>query len=34
VGVDHNHDETSRELTRHVAVEHLVEELHSRLPDS
>jgi uncharacterized membrane protein len=34
VGVDHNHDETSRELTRHVAVEHLVEELHSRLPAS
>jgi uncharacterized membrane protein len=33
LGVDHNHDADSRELGRHVAVEHLVEELHSRLPD-
>jgi uncharacterized membrane protein len=32
-GVDQHHDEDSRELGRHVAVEHLVEELHSRLPD-
>ena len=34
LGVDQNHDETSRELARHVAVEHVVEELHSRLPDA
>jgi uncharacterized membrane protein len=33
LGVDQHHDETSRELARNVAVEHLVEELHSRLPD-
>jgi hypothetical protein len=33
LGVDHHRDETSRDLARHVAVEHLVEELHSRLPD-
>src|SRR5256714_11599620 len=33
LGVDQHHDEDSRELGRHVAVEHLVEELHSRLPD-
>jgi uncharacterized membrane protein len=33
LGVDHHHDADSRELGRHVAVEHLVEELHSRLPD-
>ena len=32
LGVDHHHDADSRELGRHVAVEHLVEELHSRLP--
>jgi len=32
LGVDHQHDADSRELGRHVAVEHLVEELHSRLP--
>jgi uncharacterized membrane protein len=32
LGVDHQHDAESRELGRHVAVEHLVEELHSRLP--
>jgi len=31
--VDQHHDADSRELGRHVAVEHLVEELHSRLPD-
>ena len=34
LGVDHNHDETSRELARHVAVEDFVEELYSRLPES
>ena len=34
LGVDQNHDAESRELGRHVAVEHLVEELHSRLPDA
>jgi uncharacterized membrane protein len=33
LGVDQHHDETSRELARNVAVEHLVEELHSRLPN-
>jgi len=33
LGVDQHHDEDSRELGRHVAVEHPVEELHSRLPD-
>ena len=32
LGVDHHHDANSRELGRHVAVEHLVEELLSRLP--
>jgi uncharacterized membrane protein len=31
-GVDQHHDADSRELGRHVAVEHLVEEVHSRLP--
>jgi uncharacterized membrane protein len=31
-GVDQHHDPDSRELGRHVAVEHLVEEVHSRLP--
>ena len=34
LGVDQHHDEDSRELGRHVAVEHLVEQLHSRLPDA
>jgi hypothetical protein len=34
LGVDQHHDETSRELGRHAAVEHVVEELHSRLPDA
>jgi uncharacterized membrane protein len=34
LGVDQQHNEDSRELGRHVAVEHLVEELHSRLPDA
>jgi hypothetical protein len=34
LGVDQHHDETSRELARHVALEHVVEELHSRLPES
>jgi uncharacterized membrane protein len=33
LGVDQHRDEVSRELGRRVAVEHLVEELHSRLPD-
>jgi uncharacterized membrane protein len=33
LGVDQHGDEVSRELGRRVAVEHLVEELHSRLPD-
>jgi len=33
LGVDQHQDEVSRELGRHVAVEHLVEEVHSRLPD-
>jgi uncharacterized membrane protein len=31
-GVDQHHDADARELGRHVAVEHLVEEVHSRLP--
>ena len=34
LGVDQCQDEVSRELARNVAVEHLVEELHSRLPDA
>jgi uncharacterized membrane protein len=34
LGVNQRQDETSRELARHVALEHLVEELHKRLPDS
>jgi len=34
LGVNQHHDADSRELGRHVAVEHLVEELHSRLPDA
>lgn len=33
LGVDQHGDEVSRELGRRVAVEPLVEELHSRLPD-
>jgi uncharacterized membrane protein len=33
-GVDQNHDDDSRQLGQHVAVEHLVEELHSRLPNA
>ena len=32
-GIEQHKDEDSRELGRHVAVEHLVEEVHSRLPD-
>jgi uncharacterized membrane protein len=32
-GVEQHKDEDIRELGRHVAVEHLVEEVHSRLPD-
>jgi uncharacterized membrane protein len=34
LGVDQHHDKDSQELGRHVALEHLVEELHSRLPDA
>ena len=34
LGVEQHQDETSRELGRRVAVEHLVEELHRRLPDA
>jgi uncharacterized membrane protein len=34
LGVDQRHNDDSRELGRHVEVEHLVEELHSRLPDA
>jgi uncharacterized membrane protein len=34
LGVNQRQDETSRELAPHVALEHLVEELHKRLPDS
>ncbi len=34
LGVDQQQDEVSRELGRRVAVEHGVEELHGRLPDS
>jgi uncharacterized membrane protein len=33
LGVEQHHDDHSRRLGRHVAVEHLVEEVHSRLPD-
>jgi uncharacterized membrane protein len=32
-GIEQHKDEDSRELGRHVAVEHLVEEVHSRLRD-
>ena len=34
LGIDQHADEVSRELGRRIAVEHLVEELHSRLPDA
>jgi uncharacterized membrane protein len=34
LGVHQHQDEVSRELGKHVAVEHLVKELHSRLPDT
>jgi len=34
LGVEQNQDEASRVLGRRVALEHLVEELHSRLPDA
>ena len=34
LGVDQHADEVSHELGRRGAVEHLVEELHSRLPDA
>jgi len=33
LGVQQHQSEESRELGRHVPVEHLVEEVHSRLPD-
>jgi uncharacterized membrane protein len=33
VGFKHDHDADGRELGRHVAIEHLVDELHRRLPD-
>ena len=33
-GIEQHKDENSLELGRHVAVEHLVEEVHSRLPDT
>jgi uncharacterized membrane protein len=33
LGVEQHDDAESRELTRHVAVEHLVKEVHSRVPD-
>lgn len=33
LGVEQHRDPASSELAQHVAVEHLVEELHSRLPD-
>ena len=33
LGVEQHHNKDSRELGRHVAVEHLVEEVHSRLPN-
>jgi uncharacterized membrane protein len=33
LGVEQHHDADSRELGRHVAVEHLVEQVHSRLPE-
>jgi uncharacterized membrane protein len=33
LGVEQHHDPASSELAQHVAVEHLVEELHSQLPD-
>jgi uncharacterized membrane protein len=32
-GVEQHHDADTRELGRHVAVEHLVDELHRRLPN-
>jgi len=34
VGFDHDHDADGRELGQHVAIEHLVDELHRRLPDA
>ena len=33
LGVEQHHNAESRELGRHVAVEHLVEEVHSRMPE-
>jgi len=33
LGLDHEHDADGRELSRHVEIEHLVDELHRRLPD-
>ncbi len=34
VGLEHDHDADGRELGQHVAIEHLVDELHRRLPDA
>ncbi len=34
VGFQHNHDASGLELGQHVAIEHLVDELHRRLPDA
>ena len=33
LGVEQHHDDGSRELGQHIAVEHLVDELRHRLPD-
>jgi uncharacterized membrane protein len=34
VGFEHDHDADGHELSRHVEIEHLVDELHRRLPNS
>ena len=34
VGFQHNHDASGLELGQHVAIEHLVDELHRRRPDA
>ena len=34
MGLEHEHDADGRELGQHVAIEHLVDELHRRLPDA
>jgi uncharacterized membrane protein len=33
LGVEQHHDDDSREMSRHIAVEHLVDELDRRMPD-